>query len=70
MYLGLARWWWWCCPRAAGQSSVRLVRVTSLLDTRAVETWRDERVGSRRVVRGVSMQLDNPVIYHVKLHWY
>ena len=43
--------------------------MTSLPDTRAVETWRDERVGSSRVVRGASMQLDNPVIYHVKLHW-
>jgi len=26
-------------------------------------------VGSSRVVRGASMQLDNPVIYHVKLYW-
>jgi len=26
-------------------------------------------VGSSRVVRGHSMQLDNPVIYHVKLYW-
>jgi len=48
---------------AAGQC------MTSRPQTRAVEPWRDEVLGEKRVVRGASMQLDNPVIYHVKIYW-
>ena len=55
----------WGCRADQGE----LVTVTSHPDTRAVETWRDERAGKTRVVRGASMQLDNPVLYHVKLYW-
>jgi len=43
--------------------------MTSRPQTRAVEPWRDEVLGEKRVVRGASMQLDNPVIYHVKIYW-